>query len=155
RTPSLHALGRRREAVGAVAPDLPLVDEAREPAGAGKHAEERHLGERDRRRTVVDEQDLVAGERQLVAAARGRPVERGERPDAGLGAHLLEVEAGLVVNLQKLTLNGCELEASMKMLAPAQNMRSRSEVTTSAWPPGREKRRRWTASASSMSTPRS
>ena len=60
-----------------------------------------------------------------------------------------------LVNLQKFTLKGCELAASMKMLAPAENMRSRSEVTTSACTSGWEKRRRWMASASSMSTARS
>ncbi len=74
-----HALGRRREEVGVVAPHAALVDDPREPARAGQHAEERDLGQRDRRRAVVDEQDLVAGERELVAAARGGAVQRAER----------------------------------------------------------------------------
>jgi len=82
RAPSLHALGRGREEVGAVTPDLPFVDDAREATGAGQHAEERHLRERHRRRAVVDQQDLVAGERQLVAAARRGAVQGRERADA-------------------------------------------------------------------------
>ena len=39
-----HAFGQRAEDVGVVAPDAALVGEAREPAGAGQHAEQRHLG---------------------------------------------------------------------------------------------------------------
>ncbi len=74
-----HAFGGRREEVGVVATHPALVDDAREPAGSGQNAEQRDLRKRDRRRAVVDEQDLVAGERQLVAAAGGRPVQGAER----------------------------------------------------------------------------
>ena len=71
----LHALGERAEHVGQVAAHLALVDEARQAAGAGQHAEQRHLGQAHRRVAVVDEQDLVARERQLVAAAGARAVD--------------------------------------------------------------------------------
>ena len=50
---------------------------------------------------------------------------------------------------------GYELAPSMKMLAPAQKMRSFRLVSTTAFTSGCSKRRRWSASASSMSTPRS
>jgi len=60
-----------------------------------------------------------------------------------------------LVNLQKLTLNGWEAVPSMKMFAPAQKMRSLSEVMTTARTSGCSKRRRKMASASSTSTPRS
>jgi hypothetical protein len=43
-----HAFGHRAEHVGEVAADLALVDEAREAAGAGQHAEQRHFGQRHR-----------------------------------------------------------------------------------------------------------
>ena len=59
------------------------------------------------------------------------------------------------VNLQKFTFHACVEPRSMKMLAPAQKMRSFRLVTTTAWTSGCSKRRRWIASASSMSTPRS
>ena len=99
-----HALGQGAEHVGEVAPDLALVDQAGEPARPGQHAEERRLGEADRADAVVDEDDLVAGERQLVPAARGRAVERGEVVLPALGAHLLEVEARLVGELAEVDL---------------------------------------------------
>jgi len=44
------------------------------------------------------------------------------------------------VNLQKFTLKGCELWPSMKMFAPAQNIRSRSDVSTNERTSGYEKR---------------
>jgi hypothetical protein len=40
-----HALARGAEDVGAVAAHLALVDEAREPTGAGQHGEQRDLGQ--------------------------------------------------------------------------------------------------------------
>ena len=73
-----HAFGRGAEDVGQVVAHVALVGHARQAAGAGQHAEQRHLGQRDRRRAVVDQHDLVAGQRQLVAAAGARAVHRGE-----------------------------------------------------------------------------
>jgi len=87
-----------------VAPHAPLVDEAREAAGPRQHAEERHLGQRHRGGAVVDEQDLVAGERELVAAAGRGTVKRAQRRDARLTAHLLEVKPGLVRELAEVHL---------------------------------------------------
>ena len=58
------------EHVGMVAPHLALVGDAGEAAGAGQHREQRQLGQRHRRRAVVDQHDVVGGERELVAAAR-------------------------------------------------------------------------------------
>ena len=51
-----------------------------------------------------------------------------------------------LVNLQKFTFQACELCASMRMFAPAQNMRSMPPVTTTAVTSGCSKRRRCTAS---------
>ena len=64
-----HALLDRAEHIGAVAPHLALVGDAGEPAGAGQHREQRRLRQRHRRAAVVDQHDVVGGERQLVAAA--------------------------------------------------------------------------------------
>ena len=60
-----------------------------------------------------------------------------------------------LVNLQKFTLSMCEERESIGMFAPAENTRSFAEVSTTARTPGCSKRSRWTASASSISTPRS
>ena len=100
RTPS----GTRGEHVGAVLAHPPLVDHAGEAAGAGQHAEQRHLGQRNGRGVVVDEQDLVAGERQLVAAARGGAVDRGDPGLAGVRGRVLDPVAGLVGELAEVHL---------------------------------------------------
>ena len=60
-----------------------------------------------------------------------------------------------LVNLQKLTFHACVEPRSMKMFAPAQKIRSLRLVMTTVRTSGCSKRRRWIASASSMSTPRS
>ena len=60
-----------------------------------------------------------------------------------------------LVNLQKLTFHACVDPRSMKMLAPAQKIRSFALVITTTRTSGCSKRMRWMASASSMSTPRS
>ena len=59
------------------------------------------------------------------------------------------------VYLQKFTLKPWDEPASMKMLAPDEKTRSRALRTTTAPTQGCSNRRRSTASASSMSTPRS
>ena len=60
-----------------------------------------------------------------------------------------------LVYLQKFTFQAWLEPRSMKMLAPAQKIRSFRLVMTTAWTSGCSNRMRWTASASSMSTPRS
>ena len=101
-----HAFGERAEVVGQVAAHLALVDDAREAAGAGQHAEQRHLGQRHGRRAVVDEQDLVAGEREFVAAAGADAVQRREELEAAVRARVLDAEARLVGELAEVHLEG-------------------------------------------------
>ncbi len=60
-----------------------------------------------------------------------------------------------LVNLQKLTFHGCGEPASIGMLAPAQKILSLPLVSTTVRTSGCSNRSRWTASCSSMSTPRS
>src|SRR5262249_8714964 len=81
---ALHSLDERAEEIGEVAAHMTLVDDAREAAGAGKHAEQRRFRQADGGVAVVDEDDLVAGERELVAAAGADAVERGKKLDAGM-----------------------------------------------------------------------
>ena len=64
------------EGVGAVAAHLALVGDAGQAAGAGQHGEQRNFGQRNGRVAVVGEDDLVARERQLVAAAGRRALAR-------------------------------------------------------------------------------
>ena len=96
------ALGLRGEHVGEVAAHVALVDHPGQPAGAGQHGEQRHLGQRDRRRPIVDEQDLVARQRQLVAAAGRGAVDRGDHDLPAAGRHLLDAVAGLVRELAEV-----------------------------------------------------
>jgi len=60
-----------------------------------------------------------------------------------------------LVNLQKFTFHAWDEAASIRMFAPAQKIFSLPLVTTTARTSGCSKRSRWTASYSSMSTPRS
>ena len=91
--------------VGQIAPDLALVDQAREPAGAGEHAEQRRLGQADGARSVVRR----ARSRRTRRRARSRRPRRCPRARRALamprlGAHLLEVEARLVRELAEVDL---------------------------------------------------
>ena len=65
---------------------LRLSTSAREAAGAGQHAQQRHFGQRDGRGAVVDHDDLVAGQRHLVAAAGAGAVQRGQELQARMAA---------------------------------------------------------------------
>ena len=101
---ALDALGPRGEHVGEVAADVALVDEAGEPAGAGQHGEQRHLGQRDGRGPIVDEDDLVARQRQLVAAAGRGAVDGGDPRLPGVGGGVLDGVARLVGELAEVDL---------------------------------------------------
>jgi hypothetical protein len=81
-----------------------LVDHPRQAAGAGEDGQERDLRQRDGGGEVVDEDDLVTGQRQLVASARRRAVD-GRDPDlAGVLRGVLDAVAGLVGELAEVDL---------------------------------------------------
>ena len=101
-----HALGGGAEHIGEVAPDLALVDQPGQTAGAGQDAEQRHLGKADRARPVVDHDDLVAGERQLVAAAGAGAVDRGDEFETRMRARILDPVARLVGKFAEIDLCG-------------------------------------------------
>src|SRR6266545_4258839 len=65
RTPA-DAVTAGGEHVGAVLAYSPLVHQPGQTARAGQHAEQRDLGHRHRGGAVVDEQDPLAGQRDLV-----------------------------------------------------------------------------------------
>ena len=90
--------------VGMVAADPPLVGDAGEPAGAGQHRQQRQFRQRYRRRTVVDEHDVIGRQRQLVTAAGRGAVDRADRFDARILAKILDAIAGLVGELAEIHL---------------------------------------------------
>ena len=97
-----HALGQRGEDVGEVAAHLALVDQAREAAGAGQHAEKCDLGQAHGRAAVVDQDYLLARERQFVTATAACAVERGDVTLAAVGGRVFDRKAGLVGKLAEV-----------------------------------------------------
>ena len=91
---ALHALGSGGEHVGQVAAHVALVDDPGQPAGAGQHRQQRHLGQRHGRGPVVDQDDLVARQRQLVAAAGRGAVDRGDPDLSGVVGGVLDARCG-------------------------------------------------------------
>jgi len=106
RPQAADAFGRRAEDVRMIVPHLALVGEPRESAGSWQHAKERHFRQRHRRRAIVDQHDLVARERELVAAARARAVDRGQELDPRVPARVLDAVARLVRELAEVHLPG-------------------------------------------------
>src|SRR6185436_15135993 len=72
--------------------------------GAGQHAQQRHLGQRDGGGAVVHHRDLVAGEGELVAAAGAGAVQRGEELEARVLARVLDAVPRLVGELAEVHL---------------------------------------------------
>ncbi len=103
-SPALDPFGNRAEDIREVAADLAFVDDARQSAGARQDAEQRRLRQADRRIAVVNEQDLVAGERELVSAARADAVDGGDEPEAGMRAGVFNGEPGFVGVLAEVHL---------------------------------------------------
>ena len=100
---ALCAVGRRAEDIREIAPHAPLVGHSRQPARARQDAQQGHLGQAHGRRAVVDQDDLVAGQGQLVPAAGAAPLHAAMnfRPECPLASSMpLRVS---LVNLQKLT----------------------------------------------------
>ena len=77
------------EKIRQVAAHLALVDHAGQAARSRQHSKQRRFRQAHRGIPVVDEQNLVAGERELVAAAGADAVERGEELEAGVLARVL------------------------------------------------------------------
>ena len=99
-------LGFGGEHVGMVLAHQALVRDPGEPAGPRQDPEQRHLGQRHRRGAVVDEHELVAGQGQLVAAAGGGSVDRGDPGLPRVRGGVLDAVAGLVGELAEVHLPG-------------------------------------------------
>ena len=79
-----HALGGGAKDVRQVVAHVALVGDPRQAPGAGQDAEQRHFGQADRARAVVDQDDFVAGQRQFVSAAGAGAVDRGDELEAAV-----------------------------------------------------------------------
>jgi hypothetical protein len=101
-----HAFAGGAEDVGQVVAHLALVGDAGQAAGAGQHAQQRHLGQADGAAAVVHQDDLVAGQRQLVAAAGAGAVDGGQELQAAVGAAVFQAVARLVGELAEVHLPG-------------------------------------------------
>ena len=72
------------EEIGMVAAHLALVDDARQPAGARQHRQQRHFRQRHGGRAVVGQHDVIGRERQLIAAAGRGAVDDGDEALPGI-----------------------------------------------------------------------
>ena len=106
RPPAAHAFRGGAEEIGVVVADLPLVDQPGQPAGPGENREQRELGQRDRRGAVVDQHDVVAGQRQLIAAARRGAVDRADIALVRVAGGVLDPVPCLVGELAEIDLVG-------------------------------------------------
>ena len=82
------------EEIGMVAAHLALVDDARQPAGARQHREQRHFRQRHRGGAVVGQHDVIGRERQLIAAAGRGAVDDGDEALPGILAMNLPGRCG-------------------------------------------------------------
>ncbi len=83
-----------------------LVGDAGQAAGARQHAEQGHFRQRHRRRTIVDQQDAITGQRHLVAATGAGAVHGGQELQARMAAGVLDAVARLVGELAEVDLPG-------------------------------------------------
>ena len=106
RAAALDPLGDRAQHVGVVAAHPALVDQTGEATGARQHAEQGNLGQRDGGAAVVDEQQHVARQGELVAAARTGAVDRCDPRLARVRRRVLDAVARLVGELAEVHLPG-------------------------------------------------
>ncbi len=99
-----HALAAGGDHVGEVLADPALVHQPGEAARARQHRQQRHLRHGHGGRAVVDQDDLVAGEGELVPAAGGGAVDRREVGLAGVLGRVLDRAPRLVGELAEVHL---------------------------------------------------
>src|SRR4029453_7471325 len=97
-------LGDGTEKVSTIAAHLPLVYNTRQASGPRQHAEKRRFREAHRGVPVVDEENLIAGQREFVSTARADAVDGREELEARVLACIFNGEAGLVGELVKISL---------------------------------------------------
>ena len=103
---ALDALLHGAEYVGQVPPHAALVHHAGQSTGTGQDRQQRDLRQGNRRVAVVDQDDVVGGQRQLVTAPGRRAVQRGKVDLTGIFAGILQRIARLVGELAEIHLVG-------------------------------------------------
>ena len=87
---SLDPFDERAEVVCDIPANATFVHESRETARPWQYTKQRRFRQADHRMSIIHEQNLVAGERQFVAAPGAGAVDRGEKLDARLAARILD-----------------------------------------------------------------
>ena len=85
---------------------MALVGQPGQSAGAGQHAEHRHFGQADCRGAVVDQDDLVARQRQFVAAAGASAVDRRQEFESAVRRCIFHPVTRLVGELAEIHFPG-------------------------------------------------
>jgi hypothetical protein len=138
-------LRRGAEDVGEVVAHVALVGHARQAAGAGQHAEQRHFRQR---LTATNGRPPDRSRRRPAPVRSRRRRRRRSRPRGTSGPNVagrvFQAVAVSLVNLQKFTFQAWLETPSMKMLAPEQNTRSLPLVTMTVRTSGCSKRMRLT-----------
>ena len=99
-----HALAGGGKNIRQIVSHVAFVGDPRQSAGAGQHAQKRHLRQADGAGAVVDQDDFVAGQRQLVAAAGAGTVHRREEFQAAILGRILQPVAGFVGEFAEIDL---------------------------------------------------
>ena len=90
------------EHIGMVAADPALVGDAGETAGPRQHRQERQLRQRNRRRAVVNQHDVVGRQSELIAAAGRSAVDGADRFYSGILAEILDAIARFIGELAEI-----------------------------------------------------
>ena len=103
---SLHAFGDGCKDVRQIASDSSLVHDARQATSAREHGEQRRLRKADRGIPVIDQDDLVARQRELVSATRADAVQGREKLQPAVAARVFHREPRLVREFAEIDLRG-------------------------------------------------
>ena len=100
------AFGRGAEKIGPVMAHLALVNQTGQTAGARQHRQQGQFGQRHGGGTVVDQHDVIAGQRQFVTTAGTGAVDGRQKTDTRIVVGVLDPIAGLVGEFAEIDLVG-------------------------------------------------
>ena len=99
-----HTFGSGTENIRQVVTYMTFVGDSRQPASSRQHTEQWHLGQADRARTVVNQDDFVTGQRELVTAAGTGAIDRGNEFEAAILRRVFESIAGFIGKFAEVDL---------------------------------------------------
>ena len=103
---AFYAVGIGTENVGKIAPHFTLVDQPRETTRTGQDTKQRNFGQTHRTGPIIDEQNLIARQRQLVPTARTCAIDGREKLQSVVTARVLHAIARLISKLAEVDLPG-------------------------------------------------